>query len=85
MKYLVILALLALAGCVKAEKPVEPAWGYDQCARRVLFQQCLQSLPAGPVQAKYNDWEEVVEACEDAARRQSYLDDKRVIKKECQG
>lgn len=82
MSRLPILAVLILAGCAKQEVP-EQKWAYDQCARRALFQQCLQSLPAGPAQVKYNDWDEVVEACEDAARMQSALDDKRLIKPEC--
>ena len=83
------VALLALAfllaGCEPDPKKFEIAYGYDQCERPKLFQQCMTNLPAGPQATKYNDWDEVVEACEDAARYQSYRADKNVIKKECQG
>lgn len=77
-----LVAMVALAGCAEDKPPVQMG-GYDQCVRRVLFKECLQALPAGPTQAKYNDWDEVVEACADSARSQSYLSDKDVIKPEC--
>lgn len=44
----------------------------DQCMRRDLFTQCMKTVPAGPTSVKYNDWEEVVSACENAAYYQSY-------------
>lgn len=83
MKYLVIVTMLALAGCVETDKPKEPQWVTDQCARRDIFQQCLKALPAGPAQTKYNDWDEVVEACSDVAYWQSRIQDASTVKKEC--
>jgi len=35
----------------------------DQCLRTKLFQGCLKALPAGPQSTRYNDWDEVVNAC----------------------
>lgn len=32
-----------------------------------IFLECLKSAPAGPNVTKYNDWDELVDACEDAA------------------
>ena len=32
-----------------------------------IFMECLQRLPAGPVAAKYNDWDEVVDSCKSSA------------------
>ena len=64
----VILAVLLLAvGC-----SVENASGQDQCLRSQIFQHCLINAPAGPVSTEYNDWSEVVQACEAAAYRQSW-------------
>lgn len=76
-----ILAMLALgvvvvlmAGCV----PTQP----DQCLRAELFDRCMKALPAGPAATKYNDWDEVVAECDDAAYRQS-LRTTDSIKQEC--
>lgn len=53
----------ALTGCTtREEMPIN-----DQCMRNELFQQCMASLPAGPISTKYNDWDEVVEACQSVA------------------
>ena len=83
MKLIYTLFLVALVGCTEADKPKELTWVTDQCARREIFQQCLKLLPAGPVQAKYNDWDEVVEACSDVAYWQSRIQDASAVKKEC--
>ena len=40
---------------------------HDQCLRQELFKECMAALPAGPVATKYNDWDEVVRACEGQA------------------
>lgn len=57
-----------LAGC--EQKPTY-TWEPDQTVRAERFDTCLRLLPAGPQATKYNDWAEVVEACADAAYRQS--------------
>ena len=44
--------------------------------------QCMRALPAGPVAPQYNDWDEVVTACESTAYRQS-LRGAQHIKPEC--
>ena len=83
MKHALIVILVVLAGCTEADKPKQPTWVTDQCARREIFQQCLKLLPAGPAQTKYNDWDEVVEACSDVAYFQSRIQDTGTVKKEC--
>lgn len=70
MKYTILLALL-LAGCDMSPPPVSPKKSFDQCLRATLFQRCMQLLPAGPDHTRYNDWSEVVDACEEAAKWQS--------------
>ncbi len=77
MRYL--LTLLALTACAPPEPPPSSP---DQCLRREIFQQCMAALPAGPVGAKYNDWDEVVAECDSIARSQAYRQND-VIKKEC--
>lgn len=69
--FLIISAmLLCLIGCDALDAP--EAQVYDQCIRAQLFQACLERLPSGPSSMVENgDWGEVVEACEDASRRQS--------------
>ncbi len=64
---LAIILSVALAGC---EAP-EQTTSNDQCLRADLFQRCLTGLPAGPQTTQYNDWDEVVKACEAAAYYQS--------------
>ncbi len=73
-----LAATLVLAGCDVPEKD----WGADQCLRIELFQQCLKALPAGPQSTQYNDWNEVVAQCQNAAYYQS-LRKQEFIKKEC--
>ena len=70
-KLLLVAALVVLAGC-----DVQPRtnWQTDQKLRQQLFTQCLSSVPAGPSTTVYNDWAEVVEACEEAAYWQSRYD-----------
>lgn len=62
-----IAAVALLAGC---GKPMEFA-GPDQCLRAEIFQACMKALPQGPQQTKFNDWDEVVEACASTAYYQS--------------
>jgi hypothetical protein len=68
MKYLMILVVVALAGCGAQGK-----WVTDQKERQRIFKECLGALPAGPSSTMYNDWAEVVQKCEDAAYRQSQV------------
>lgn len=77
---ILMLALLC-AGCIETKVAESPS-GPDQCLRREIFQECMRALPAGPVSAKYNDWDEVVEACSSAAYYQS-LRTLSQIKPEC--
>lgn len=42
--------------------------------RREIFNECLHSIPQGPTNVKYNDWEEVVTACGDQADKMSTVD-----------
>ena len=77
-----LLASVLLAGCTP-ELP-KKTWTYDQCLRAQIFQSCLRALPAGPASTKYNDWDEVVEQCEDAASMQS-VRKAGTVKPECDG
>lgn len=77
MKYLIAIAAIALTGCGEPETS-----GIDQCMRVELFQQCMSILPAGPKTTMYNDWDEVVDSCESAARLQS-IRKVEFIKPEC--
>ena len=72
------LLTAGLGGCAN-EDPQKP----DQCMRREIFMQCMAALPAGPQATRYNDWDEVVGKCENAAYFQS-LRRKSGIKPECQ-
>jgi hypothetical protein len=80
-KLLMTIIALVLGGCGDAAIQKHTT-GPDQCLRADLFQACLKALPAGPNQTKYNDWDEVVEACSQAAYYQS-LRRTEHIKQEC--
>jgi hypothetical protein len=69
VKIVLLIAVLTLVGCTPENMGREQL---DQCIRWQLFQQCMAALPAGPVQAKYNDWDEVVSQCESTASRAAY-------------
>lgn len=68
VKLILSSVLLLLLTACEFGKPAMKQWGYDQCERAKLFNQCMTSLPAGPAATKYNDWSEVVDACQDATR-----------------
>ena len=81
MKKLILVSALLLVAC-DSEVVVKDPQISDQCLRRELFNECMKSLPAGPVATHYNDWDDVVSECKSYAwstsvRLQS------VIKKEC--
>ena len=76
-----LLFVLALAACEPREI-VDPNIA-DQCLRRELFNECMKSLPAGPIATHYNDWDDVVSECRGYAWSVS-VRPKSVIKKECQ-
>ena len=56
-KYIFAVGLL-LAGCDEVKGPV-----VNQEIRERLFFQCLERIPKGPEQTKYNDWDDVVSEC----------------------
>ena len=59
-----LLVVLALAGCDQGLRA-------NPEVRAERFDACLKNVPAGPQHTKYNDWAEVVRACESAAYYQS--------------
>lgn len=68
MKMLVsLLVVVLLAGCSAGPN----SQVVDQCIRQQLFQQCMSELPAGPVVTHYNDWDDVVNACNTTAYNMS--------------
>ena len=76
MKVAILIVAALLSGCNKDPQKV------DQCIRTKLFESCMRSLPAGPVSTQYNDWDEVVNECENAAYYQSLRRESQ-IKPEC--
>lgn len=61
MKKIILISILLLAGCDMKPRVVTEI--PDQCLRRELFNECMKSLPAGPVATHYNDWDDVVSEC----------------------
>jgi len=71
VRYTTIIGLtsvLALVGCdeIRSAKVM-----VDQELRTKLFNECLSSVPAGPLVTKYNDWDEVVDSCSSSAYNRS--------------
>lgn len=75
-QFVFVVSLLMVGGCNENRQM------NDQCLRAKLFQQCMTSLPAGPTQSHYSDWDEIVGACESAAMWQS-LRRQESVKPEC--
>ena len=68
MKLLIVAALaLLVSGCSVTRHENDPA------LERVIFKECMASLPAGPASTVYNDWDEVVAECRTTAFRQSLV------------
>jgi hypothetical protein len=65
MRKLMFASLLLLAACDDMQMP-------NQCIRREVFKECMAALPKGPEVTHYNDWNEVVESCNEVARNISY-------------
>lgn len=68
MKYLILLLAPLLPGCFL--DPQEH-WYIDRVMQNRIFMECLRVIPPGPQQTHYNDWDDVVIACNEAARNQS--------------
>ena len=83
-KLLLVFAVVTLSACSEEVSVMKNHHIPDQCLRAVVFEKCMRVLPAGPLAAKYNDWDEVVSEC----GRQSYyqsIRNRKHIKPECQG
>lgn len=67
MKFIVLAAisLIIFPACTRCE------WTTNQDERQRLFRECMELLPAGPEQTKYNDWDDVVAQCDDVAYKQA--------------
>lgn len=65
---LVSFSCFALTGC---EETKYPKYAIDQEKRTPLFQACMEQIPQGPQSVKYNDWDEVVYACNSISESQS--------------
>ena len=79
-----IAAAAVLVGCQKAPGEKPSGHVFDQCFRAAAFERCLTLAPAGPQVTKYNDWSEVIDSCDDAARYQSWRP-KANVPDECDG
>jgi hypothetical protein len=67
---LLCLAAMLLVGCAKPPGQVaidEKREAERGLLRRQYFAECMRLLPAGPQSTHYNDWDEVVKACDRAA------------------
>lgn len=63
---------IALMGCAPEAQQVDANEEAQRgLLRAKLNQYCLQNLPAGPQSTRYNDWDEVVEACSSEAYYQA--------------
>ena len=63
MRYLGLMCLVLLGACEPKGRFVR-----DNDVQAKVFAACMAALPAGPERTHYNDWAEVVEECNDAAR-----------------
>lgn len=70
MNKIAMLAILLLSGCTLDHTP---DYNINRALYQQLFTQCMQNIPAGPRQTVSNDWDEVVNACDNAAYRQSRI------------
>ena len=61
MLFVTSVALALLVGCSL------PEYALDQELRVKRFNECMASLPAGPEETMYNDWDEVVYECRQTA------------------
>lgn len=76
MTYIVIIgiiSIISITGCsTKEEEKVNKLEvSKRQEMRTEIFMKCLEKVPKGPEKTHYNDWSEIVEACESAAFYQS--------------
>lgn len=80
---LVGLIVVLLGGCTRpVELETAPTRMTDQCMRQQTFLQCMEEMPEGPEETRYNDWAEVVDSCSTHAY---YVSQRQVrfIKPEC--
>ena len=89
-KLLLLLPLLALTACGDHSSSqtvfkVDPdeVQVIDQCLRREITNECMKSLPVGPVSTKYNDWDDVVSECRQSGYYMS-IRKRKFVKPECQ-
>ncbi len=68
-----VLALLTICACTPPEprKLEHKLRDVDQCLRQQTFEACMKNIPKGPESPVTNDWDEVIYACAEIARRQS--------------
>lgn len=57
--------ILLVAGCAReTSKEADALSAAKSAYRKEIFDDCMQRLPAGPATTHYNDWDDVVEACD---------------------
>ena len=64
-KLFLLISLVCFLNCSSETAAI------DQELRQKLFKECLENVPKGPDNVKYNDWAEVIEMCEKASYYQS--------------
>lgn len=70
MKFITLVMLSTLISCAYDNGC---STEYSHSKREEMFFKCMESLPAGPNQVKYNDWDEVVSECGNQASRMAYI------------
>lgn len=83
MRGLLVLLPAVLLGCLN-ERQLASYWAIDNCLAAQFFRDCLAGLPEGPERTTANDWDEVVDACNRAARSQAQRP-VTAVKPECMG
>lgn len=67
MKYLILILFLIVTSCSGRPCQLEA----NRKEQQRIFKECMKLLPKGPERTHYNDWDEVVKACNGVAYSQS--------------
>lgn len=71
MKYLLTIFMIFFIGC--SDEPPKPKdkMCIDKNLRKIYFDDCLSKVPQGPQSTVNNDWDEVLEECDDISKSQA--------------
>jgi hypothetical protein len=63
---ILVFVIILLSGCVRYSKYI-----VDRDEQKQNFLQCLAAIPKGPESTHYNDWDEVINSCNNIAESQA--------------